>query len=229
VRHTDWELQRERLSASLDGELTAAERAALDAHLPGCDECQRELAALRQTRALLRALPAPALPRAFTLPETPAVVPLRRRHAPTWTRPVQALGSIAAMIGLGLLVATSLPHMSSQPSTGGGASTTSAPHTTDGATTAPSGVASPTGKAGSVTLTPPPVTPTAGAPGYSTIHAPSVGQAQPAQPFPIIPVSGVTLLVGGAAAVTAGGLARRRARRGEPPETEPESEDEPAS
>jgi hypothetical protein len=34
-----------------------------------------------------------------------------------------------------------------------------------------------------------------------------------AQPFPVAPVTGATLLVGGAAAITAGGLARRRARR----------------
>ncbi|HEY7975335.1 MAG TPA: zf-HC2 domain-containing protein, partial [Ktedonobacterales bacterium] len=61
--HTDWEPQCERLSAYLDGELTDSELAALETHLPTCEQCQRELAALRQTRALLRALPTPALPR----------------------------------------------------------------------------------------------------------------------------------------------------------------------
>jgi hypothetical protein len=227
VRHTDWERERERISAYLDGELTGADRAALEAHLPDCDECQRELAALRQTRALLRALPAPALPRAFTLPETPAATPLRRRHAPAWARPAQAIGSVAAMIGLGLLVATSLPHPASQPSAGA-ASTASAPH---GATTAPPGVTV-TGGATSGTLTPLPATPHASTPGYGPVHAPSsTSHAQPAPSFPIIPVSGATLLVGGAAAVTAGSLARRRTRRGEAPESDDpdDPEAEPAS
>src|SRR5690348_10191040 len=108
--HSDWDAQRERLSAYLDGELSASERAALDAHLPGCAQCQRELAALRQTRALLRALPAPALPRDFRLPAQLAVAPVRRRP-PAWARPAQAIGTIAAMIGLAFLIATALPHL----------------------------------------------------------------------------------------------------------------------
>lgn len=212
VIHPDWEDQRERLSAYLDGELSANERAALDAHLPGCFECQRELAALSQMRALLHALPTPTLPRSFTLPTAPAMPP--RRAYPRWTRAAQALGGIAAMIGMGLLITSALPHFGSQHSFGE-ATNAAAPaqhsyvSTTAGASTAPS----PTRPAkGNVALTPPPVTPTAGA---STVYAPiipSISVEPASQPFPVIPVSGLTLLVGGAAAVTAGSVARRRAR-----------------
>ncbi|MGH2501477.1 MAG: hypothetical protein ACRDID_03065, partial [Ktedonobacterales bacterium] len=40
--------------------------------------------------------------------------------------------------------------------------------------------------------------------------------ATPAQPFPVAPVAGVTLLLGGAAALAVGSLARRRSREDEP-------------
>jgi hypothetical protein len=68
----DWEAQRERLSAYLDYQLPADERAALERHLPTCARCTAELAELRRTVAVLRALPAPALPRSFALPESAA-------------------------------------------------------------------------------------------------------------------------------------------------------------
>ncbi|HEY7983598.1 MAG TPA: zf-HC2 domain-containing protein [Ktedonobacterales bacterium] len=68
----DWEAQRERLSAYLDHQLPADERAALERHLPACARCTVELAELRRTVAVLRALPAPALPRSFALPESAA-------------------------------------------------------------------------------------------------------------------------------------------------------------
>src|SRR5690242_10748436 len=70
----DWDEQRERLSAYLDDELGAEERAALERHLPGCARCQAELADLRDVRALLGALPMPAAARSFTLPDD-GVVP----------------------------------------------------------------------------------------------------------------------------------------------------------
>jgi len=199
VTHSDWELQRERLSAYLDGELPHAERAALETHLATCEQCQGELAALRQTRALLRALPAPALPRAFTLPAQPTLAE-RGLRAPAWTRPVQALGGIAAMIGLGLLVATSLPHMA-QPGAAGAATTASSEHTVSG------------------TL---PTEPVAGADSTAPIYGPAhtspsyAPETAASQPFPVAPVTGTTLLVGGAAAVAAGSLARRRKRRADP-------------
>ncbi len=216
MTHSDWELQRERLSAYLDGELPDVERAALETHLGACEQCQGELAALGQTRALLRALPTPALPRAFTLPAQPTPAE-RRQRVPAWTRPVQTLGSVAAMIGLGLLVATSLPHMA-QPGAAGAATNASSAHTVSGTLPASPEAPSPTGGEASGTVwagansTPPVYY----GPNYGPIHAPpSYGHAAVAQPFPVAPVTGTTLLVGGAAAVAAGSLARRRKRRGD--------------
>jgi anti-sigma factor RsiW len=71
-REHNWAEQREQLSALLDNELAGAERADLEAHLQGCADCRAELESLRRTRALLRALPQPALPRRFLLPLEPA-------------------------------------------------------------------------------------------------------------------------------------------------------------
>lgn len=208
VAHSDWERQRERLSAYLDGELPDTEWAALEAHLTTCEPCQGELAALRQTRALLRALPTPALPRAFTLPARPTLAE-RRQRPPAWARPVQALGGVAAMIGLGLLVATSLPHMA-QPSAAGASTSAGAAQTVAGSSTG--------GEAnGAIT---PSVSASSTPPNYGSKHAPpSYAPFAPeatSQPFPVAPVTGTTLLVGGAAAVAAGSLARRRKRRADP-------------
>ncbi|HYK81600.1 MAG TPA: zf-HC2 domain-containing protein [Gemmatimonadales bacterium] len=46
----------DRLSEYLDGELSAAERAALDAHLPACADCRATLAALKRVVARAAAL-----------------------------------------------------------------------------------------------------------------------------------------------------------------------------
>ena len=212
VTHPDWELQRERLSAYLDSEVSADERASLEAHLPVCETCQRELAALRQMRTLLAALPTPSLPRSFALPAQPAGVEGWRR-APVWSRPAQVIGSIAAMVGLGLLVSASLPHMDSSRSVAGAATSAGAPAQhlpANAATLAPSGTA-PAQQIGSATTAP------------STVQTPVYGPDSNAQretpaantpPFPLVPVSGGVLLVGGVATAAAGSLARRRARRG---------------
>ncbi|HEY7122452.1 MAG TPA: zf-HC2 domain-containing protein [Ktedonobacterales bacterium] len=68
----NWEQRREQLSALLDNELAGAERAELETHLQSCAACRAELESLRRARALLRALPQPALPRSFLLPLEPA-------------------------------------------------------------------------------------------------------------------------------------------------------------
>jgi anti-sigma factor RsiW len=74
VEHT-WEQQREQLSALLDNELEEQERAELEAHLPTCAECRAELESLRRAKALVRAMPLPALPRSFALPLDAASIP----------------------------------------------------------------------------------------------------------------------------------------------------------
>jgi negative regulator of sigma E activity len=145
-REHNWEQQREQLSALLDNQLDGQERAALETHMRDCAECQAELASLQQTRALLRALPQPALPRNFTLsldaaveepPEAepvhqPAPQPAQRPASLTrareqrWKRPVQVmqwLSTVAAVLGLVLLCSSAFSsvHLAS-----GGATTNSA-------------------------------------------------------------------------------------------------------
>jgi anti-sigma factor RsiW len=90
------------LSAYLDGEVEAAERRAVEAHLQVCDECARHLEDLAAVDELARALPleAPggyfeALPARVRFKVTP-----RRRHAlslPAWSWAVAA-GLIVAVV-----------------------------------------------------------------------------------------------------------------------------------
>ena len=65
-----------RLSAYVDEQLDARERAQIEKHLSACARCQAQLESLRWTIDLLKHAPAPALPRSFTLP-----VPARRASA----------------------------------------------------------------------------------------------------------------------------------------------------
>lgn len=67
---TDAEI--ELLSAYIDGQLDESDRTALEARLAQEDDLRQELAAMRQTVALLRDLPTIRAPRAFTL--TPEMV-----------------------------------------------------------------------------------------------------------------------------------------------------------
>src|SRR5258705_477203 len=131
----EWERQREQLSAFLDGELSEGERVALERHLQRCAACQRALAELRQVRALLRALPVPALPRSFTLPDSGAVPeslrPAARRPATSAARlrlagAAQRVGTLAAAVGLVFLLGSGIVGLSqsvrlSPPGASGGA------------------------------------------------------------------------------------------------------------
>lgn len=149
----DRHLTTEQLSALLDNQLPADEQATYEAHLNTCRQCQRAMANLRQTVALLHALPQPPLPRSFTLPASmgvaqdqmeqpeqlrqlrpvPALASRRRdrsdnRRAYAVRRTVRAISTIAAVIGLVFLLSsfvTSLPH-------GGGASSTTSSGTSNG-------------------------------------------------------------------------------------------------
>lgn len=56
---------RALFSALVDDELSAAERAALDAHLADCAECRRELARFSSTVSMVHALPAERAPAGF--------------------------------------------------------------------------------------------------------------------------------------------------------------------
>lgn len=57
---------RARLNDFLERDLSPAERSAIRAHLDGCGDCARELRELEQTVGLLRGMPEPDLPLAFT-------------------------------------------------------------------------------------------------------------------------------------------------------------------
>ncbi|HEX8982528.1 MAG TPA: zf-HC2 domain-containing protein [Ktedonobacterales bacterium] len=214
MTHSDsaqWERQRELLSAHLDGALEPKEDAALGAHLSTCADCQHELAALRQTRALVHALPSPALPRSFTLPDTIETRRGRIRPVPGWARPTQQLGGIAAMIGAALLCASALPafHFGASGPQFSAAAPRASSHNSSqsygGASTAPANTTTAPAQADQGTKHPAP-TPT----GVAVTSAPK--PVEQSQPFPVLPVSGGVLLVGGIGAAVAGGIARRRPR-----------------
>jgi len=73
VAQDDRHLTTEQLSAYLDGQVSSEERTQWDSHLQTCEQCRQGLASLRQTVALLHALPQPALPRSFVLSLTPTM------------------------------------------------------------------------------------------------------------------------------------------------------------
>jgi exonuclease VII small subunit len=76
VSQLDRHLTTEQLSALLDNQLSPDEsKESYQAHLQTCEQCQQELAGLRQTVRLLRELPQPPLPRSFTLPATFSLLP----------------------------------------------------------------------------------------------------------------------------------------------------------
>ncbi len=233
--HADREALRERLSAYLDGELAPADAAALERHLAACAECRDELAGLREVRALLRALPAPRLPRSFALPATaaphsaaahaprPASAPARVPAA-RLARAAQWVGSLAAVLGLLLIVATAV--LGAHP---GAASTFSAApalgsHAPQGAGTSAQHTA---GAAPDQTPTRAAVAQGADTPTPTIAEAPAAsptnGPAAPArtpsaygvegQPFPVLPVAGAGLLAGGIVLFGAGRLAARQRRQ----------------
>jgi hypothetical protein len=88
----------ELLSAYIDGEVTAAERGLVEAHLASCDVCGRDLATLRQTVTLLRQLPQVAAPRPFTLRESDvqSLRPTLRPARPAWWQSGWLRGAVAA-------------------------------------------------------------------------------------------------------------------------------------
>jgi hypothetical protein len=83
------------LSAYIDDEVTADERALVETHLATCTACAQGLATLRQTVALLGQLPQVVAPRPFTLRESD-VRPAQRPARPAWWRLPWAQGLVAA-------------------------------------------------------------------------------------------------------------------------------------
>ena len=137
AEQNDRHLTTEQLSALLDQQLSPEEQATYDAHLQTCQQCQRALADLRQTVALLRALPQPALPRSFVLPvgttlapERPmrqlsTATPIPQRRQRLWQyyaqRSVRAVSTLAAVLGLIFILSGVLPALPHYATSGGGA------------------------------------------------------------------------------------------------------------
>jgi hypothetical protein len=238
-QHSDWDQQLEQLSAYLDNEVDERERAALEQHLPTCEECRRALEELDQSRALLRALPMPALPRSFRLPETGAVPePLSRsgrnsatalsssdqRAGARRARALQWIGGLAAALGLFLLIGTTLaggfPPLAtnSSASSARGVSSAQAPSSnvqTRAPSVSASGSNSPTQlDRPTATVTPgrvisQPTTVPAVTPNSRT---PGAGAAE--NPLPLGPLAGAALLVSGTGLLVGGTiLVRKRSRR----------------
>jgi hypothetical protein len=103
------------LSAFLDNQVTAAERARVDAHLATCAVCRAELESLRQTVTLVRALPRVALPRAFTLSE--ARLGIRQPAAqPGWFGgALRGLAAVTAVVLVVLVAGTLVRQLGSKP------------------------------------------------------------------------------------------------------------------
>ncbi len=116
----DQHITTEQLSAFLDGHLSSGEQTRCDGHLKTCELCRHELADLRQTVALLHALPQPVLPRSFVLPVDTALTSGATRRAqqtltsaraskphiwPAYVRhTIQTTSAIAAAIGIVFLL-----------------------------------------------------------------------------------------------------------------------------
>ncbi len=99
------EQRDELLSAYLDDQLIAGERARLEAQLAADPVLRAELDTLRHTMALVRDLPPVPIPRNFILPQTVAARPRpvqRARPRPAWAAPL--LTAATAVVSLVFVV-----------------------------------------------------------------------------------------------------------------------------
>ena len=122
----DKHLTTEQLSAFFDRQLSSEEQAVFDAHMSTCQQCQNNLADLRLTVALLRAMPEEQVPRSFVLPGALAPVPARtirqdttitpiagKQHARfnTLRRSVRVVSALAAVLALLIIVSGLFPSL----------------------------------------------------------------------------------------------------------------------
>ncbi len=75
-----------QISAYVDDALTEQQQRKVEAHLRHCPSCASKVAATRRTKQMLAALPAPPLPRAFTLTQADIATAKRARRW-HWLRP----------------------------------------------------------------------------------------------------------------------------------------------
>ncbi len=240
TKQSDEHLTIEQRSAFLDKQLSSQEQAIVDAHLRDCQQCQQALAELRQTVAILRALPQVEVPRSFTLPAriaavqeqpvhiNPVVTPIsqrKRARQNTLQRTIRVISSLAAVLGLIFILSsfvTALPHGEGAGSTASSGSSgsvnrasTSANTHTNQSPTARSGIQPGVGSpAVSPPKTPTP-TPTP-MPTRAVKQGTQTSTGPPSQPAPsVLDLSGPTghLVIGSALLVLAilgFALARRR-------------------
>ncbi len=198
-------LTTEQLSAFLDDVLSAQEHVSFEAHLNTCQQCQQTLTELRQTVALLHALPQPALPRSFVLspdmlaakPATLPVLPFpaaRRTSKPGFVYTTLRFASgLAAVIGIVLLTASlfsALPH----PMMGASSTTSSASGSTSAGSVAPEASTPPNGTKnasnGDNSTTPVPLTPAIQGrttPAAHVVGPPATGPTTTAPPLFTLP------------------------------------------
>lgn len=192
----DKHLTTEQLSAFFDKQLSSEEQAVFDAHLSTCQQCQRKMADLRLTIALLRAMPEEEVPRSFVLPSILAPSPERTirqgntirplankqpRRFNTLRRSIRVVSTLAAVLGLMFIISGLLSPMRFGASE---SATTAAPTSTFGhANTPHTAVSTPKvedthlarPQAGAATATTTPgATPTPGPTGTATAKASTV-------------------------------------------------------
>ncbi|MBI2914051.1 MAG: zf-HC2 domain-containing protein [Chloroflexi bacterium] len=107
---------RDRLSASIDGQLNPRQAGALEAHLASCAGCRRHLEELRATVAALRDLPQEEVPRSFAL--TPQHI--ARPAAGARVAPAQALTTGLRLAGVALAFALAVVLIADLGGIGGG-------------------------------------------------------------------------------------------------------------
>ncbi|MHB9031898.1 MAG: anti-sigma factor family protein [Anaerolineae bacterium] len=100
-RGADHRFIRENMSAYIDSRLNDRDRRRFERHLAVCSECTANLAAMRQTKALLSQLPRVSIPHAFTLP---ASVEAERVRYQRLSRSSAWLGQASAIVAALLVV-----------------------------------------------------------------------------------------------------------------------------
>ena len=111
----------ESLSAYLDCELSAEERATVERHLAKCEDCRSNLETLRQTVEWTRDCAPVRLPRVFTIPVETAAPKAVKARRPAWALPaLQGATALVAVLFIfvvagDLFLGGSAPRSMSQP------------------------------------------------------------------------------------------------------------------
>ncbi len=103
------------LSAYLDAQVTPTERQQIEAHLATCPACREELASLRQTVALVHALPRVRVPRAFTLSEAQVGLSRSARQSAWRSGLMRGLAAVSALVLVAVMAAALLRRGEWQP------------------------------------------------------------------------------------------------------------------